>query len=218
MILMGFMTTIVISARMRKLMNRLHMEQAISSHRPPNSIAFKTFHVMIVIHDDENMAVHHSENNICSYRTSGCFLYTNKQLLFGIFTKCHLFVCFWTNNYNLSQKWEWCQLEMNTKVEWWKMNKWLCVSWRKHFAVFPLKTRNWTQRIILKHLKPEDVGMLTLSSFLNATAGGCGHIPDLLLLFVIVVLIFVLIVLMSEALICAVDHTAIVMTKLNLEK
>merc|ERR1712212_64078 len=86
----------------------------------------------------------------------------------------------------------------------------------KNFAVFPLKTRNWTQRIILKHLKPEDVGMLTLSSFLNATAGGCGHIPDLLLLFVIVVLIFVLIVLVIEALICAVDQSAIIMTKLNL--
>ena len=157
MILMGFMTIIMISARTRKLMNRLHMEQAISSHRPPNSIAFKTFHVMIVIHDDENMAVHHSENNICSYKTSGCFLYTNKQLLFGIFTKCHLFVCFWTNNYNLSQKWEWCQLEMNTKVEWWKMNKWLLTT-RKPFLVNSMKTRNWTQRIILKHLKPEDLG------------------------------------------------------------
>ena len=122
------MTVIVISVRTRKLMNRLHTGQAISSHGPPSSIAFQTFHVMIVIHDDENMAVHHNENNICPYKTVWLFPFynTNKQLLFGILTKCHLFVCSWTNKYNVSQKWEWCRLEMNTKVEWWKMNKWLC--------------------------------------------------------------------------------------------
>ena len=79
-----------------------------------------------------------------------------------------------------------------------------------------MKTRNWTQRIILKHLKREDVGMLTLSSFLNATAGGRRHIPDLLLLFVIVVLILVFIVLIVKALICAVDQSALILTKFNL--
>jgi len=96
MIIMSFiMTVIVISMRTRKLMNRLHTGQAISSHRPPSSIAFQTFHVMIVIHDDENMAVHHNENNTCPYKTVWLFplKQTNKQLLFGIFTKCHLFVC-----------------------------------------------------------------------------------------------------------------------------
>ena len=170
---------------------------------------------MIVIHDDENMAVHHNENNICSYKTSGCFLYTNKQLLFGIFTKCHLFVCFWTNNYNLSQKWEWCQLEMNTKVEWWKMNKWLLTT-RKPFLVNSMKTRNWTQRIILKHLKPEDLGMLTLSAVVNATAWGCWHIPDLLLLLIVIILILVIIVFIVKALICAVDQSALILTKFNL--
>jgi len=64
-------------------MNRLHMEQAISSHRRPSSIAFPTFHVMIVIHDDENMAVHHNENNICSNKTFGCFLYKQTTVIWN---------------------------------------------------------------------------------------------------------------------------------------
>ena len=38
------------------------------------------------------------------------------------------------------------------------------------FPVNSLKTRNWTQRIIFKHLKPKDLGMLTLSAVVNATA------------------------------------------------
>ena len=37
------------------------------------------------------------------------------------------------------------------------------------FPVNSLKTRNWTQRIIFKHLKPKDLGMLTLSAVVNAT-------------------------------------------------
>ena len=90
----------------------------------------------------------------------------------------------------------------------------MTLSARKPFS--SPKTRNWTQRIILKHLKREDVGMLTLSSFLNATAGGCRHIPDLLFLFVIVVLILVFIVLIVKALICAVDQSALIVTKFNL--
>merc|ERR550525_1213249 len=85
----------------------------------------------------------------------------------------------------------------------------MTLSARKPFT--SLKTQNWTQRIILKHLKSEDVGMLTLSSFLNATAGGCRHIPDLLFLFVIVVLVLVV-----KALICAVDQSALILTKFNL--
>ena len=199
MIIMGIMTVIVISMRPRKLMNRLHMEQTISSHRPPRSIAF---HVMIVIHDDDNMAVHHNENNICPYKTFGCFLYKQTTVIWN-FHKMP-FVCLLLNK----------QLQFITKmrvvptvdehkggmVKDEQMT--LCQLGEKFFL---LKTRNWTQRIILKHLKPEDVGMLTLSSFLNATAGGCGHIPDLLLLFIIVVLILVFIVLIVKALICAVD-------------
>merc|ERR1719234_2538644 len=52
------------------------------------------------------------------------------------------------------------------------------------FPVNLLKTRNWTQRIIFKHLKPKKLGMLTLSA--------------------VVVLILVLIVLIVKALVCAV--------------
>ena len=91
----------------------------------------------------------------------------------------------------------------------------MTLSARKPFT--SLKTQNWTQRIILKHLKSEDVGMLTLSSsFLNATARGCRHVPDLLLLFVIIVLILVLIVFVVKALICAVHQYALIVTKFNL--
>ena len=80
-----------------------------------------------------------------------------------------------------------------------------------------MKTLNWTQRIILKHqLRPGELGMLTLSLVLNAAAGGGGNITNLLLLFIVVVLILVLVVLIVKALICAVDQSALIVTKFNL--
>jgi len=70
MIIASFATmVIVISARPWKLMNRLHTGAGISSHKPPSNIAFKTFYVMIVIQDEENIAVHHNENNSCPHKT-----------------------------------------------------------------------------------------------------------------------------------------------------
>jgi len=151
LIIMGFMTVIVIPVRTRTLMmNRLHTEQAISSHRPPSSIAFQTFHVMIVIHDDDNMAVHHNEkNNICPYKTSGCFLYKQTTVIWN-FHKMP-FVCLLLNK----------QLQFITKMRvvptgdehkgGMVKDEQMTLSARKPLSVFSMKTRNWTQRIILKH-------------------------------------------------------------------
>merc|ERR1719220_2514113 len=189
------MMFIVNSTRTRKLMNRLHTGQAISSHRPPSSIAFQTFRVMIVIHDDKNMAAHHNENNICLYMTIWLFPLYKQTTVIWNFHKMP-FVCLLPNK----------QVQFITKMRvvptggehkgGMMKDEQMTLSTRKPFI--SLETQNWTQRIILKHLKSEDVGMLTLSSFLNATAGGCRHIPDLLFLFVIVVLILVLIVLVVD--------------------
>ena len=58
--------------------------------------------------------------------------------------------------------------------------------------------------------------MLTLSAVVNATAWGCWHIPDLLLLLIVIILILVIIVFIVKALICAVDQSALILTKFNL--
>jgi hypothetical protein len=141
-----------------------------------------------------------NENNICPYMTIWLFPLYKQTTVIWNFHKMP-FVCLLPNK----------QVQFITKMRvvptggehkgGMAKDEQMTLSARKDFT--SLKTQNWTQRIILKHLKPEDVGMLTLSSFLNATAGGCGHIPDLLLLFVIVVLVLVFIVLIVKALICA---------------
>ena len=68
------MPVIVISMRTRKLTNRLHTGQAISSHTPPSSIAFQTFHVMIVSMMTKTWQSITMRTTLVYTRQSGCFL------------------------------------------------------------------------------------------------------------------------------------------------
>ena len=188
-------------------MNRLHTGQAISSHGPPSSnIAF------------ENISCHDCNPSMMKKTSQwGQHLSTQDIQLFSFYKQTTVIwnfykmplVCLLPNK----------QLQFITK-----MRVVPTGDERKGGMVkdeqndfWSLKTLNWTQRIILKHqLRAGELGMLTLSLVLDATAGGGGNITNLLLLFVVVVLILVLVVLIVKALICAVDQSTVVLAKFSL--
>ena len=157
---------------------------------------------MIVIHPWWRK--HHNEDNICPYKTSSCFPFYKQTTVIWNFYKMPL-VCLLPNK----------QLQFITK-----MRVVPTGDERKGGMVKDEQNdfwKHWTgPRELFLSINWGELGMLTLSLVLNAAAGGGGNITNLLLLFIVVVLILVLVVLIVKALICAVDQSTVVLTKLSL--